>query len=93
MSDQEAPASWLVQVTFLAPLAPTAEGDQWRGAIAWGAPSFKNFNVAVANATKAIEATTRHLADAEKLETRIVRGLSPEDIATPGLRPEEVRPA
>jgi len=55
-----------------------------------GAPSFKYFNVAIAAAAKAIEATTQHLADTEDRETSVVRALSSEEIALLRLKPGEV---
>jgi hypothetical protein len=58
-----------------------------------GAPSFKYFNVAIAAAGKAIEATSKHLADAEDRETSVVRPLSLAEIAALGLKPGDVVPA
>jgi hypothetical protein len=64
-----------------------------------GAPSFRYFNVAIAGANNAVEATARHLAKGEaKAETKdgemcVVRGLSSEEIAVLSLSAGEVRAA
>jgi hypothetical protein len=68
-----------------------------------GAPSFRYFNVAIAGANNAVEATAKHLAKGEakgeaKAETKdgemcVVRGLSSEEIAVLSLSAGEVRAA
>jgi len=59
------------------------------------APSFKYFNVAIAVAEKAIEATTKHLAKANAAEGEMsaIRRLSSGEIAALGLKTGDVRPA
>jgi hypothetical protein len=49
--------------------------------------------VAIATAGKAIEATSKYLADAEDRETSVVRALSLAEIAALGLKPGDVVPA
>jgi hypothetical protein len=96
MNQKAPPAGWVVQVTVPAPIAPPrADGTRWIGAVALSAPSFQYFNVAIAAANSAVEATTKHLAKAEAPggETRVVRGLSPQEIAALSLKAGEVRPA
>jgi hypothetical protein len=60
-----------------------------------GPPSFKYFNVAIADADTATEATRKHLATAEvdDREMRVVRRLSSGEIAALSLKPGEVKPA
>ena len=61
------------------------------------APSFKYYNVAIANADKAVEATTKNLAkisaDAGDDDPRTVRELSSPEITALGLKAAEVKPA
>jgi hypothetical protein len=92
MSDKESPAGWVVQVTI--PGQPSSERSPSRTlSTLLGAPSFKYFNVAVAAAEAAIEATTKHLADPERRETSAVRALSSREIAALGLTAGDVEPA
>ena len=96
MTDKARPAGWVVQVIIpTKPEQSALPGARWRGvgAALLGAPTFKYFNVAIAAAGKAIEATTKHLADPEDRETSVVRGLSSEEIAVLGLNAGEVKPA
>jgi hypothetical protein len=58
-----------------------------------GAPSFRYFNVALAAPEKAIEATRKHVAEANDEEVSAVRRLSLGEIAALGLASGEVRPA
>ena len=97
MTDETSPAGWVVQVTVPAPPSPPrADGTRWIGAVALSAPSFHYYNVAIAAANTAVEATTKHLAksdEAKGVETRVVRGLSAKEIAALSLAAGEVRPA
>jgi hypothetical protein len=58
-----------------------------------GPPSFKYFNVAIATAEAAAEATTNYLDDPERLEISVVRALSLREIAALGLAAGDVKPA
>jgi hypothetical protein len=60
-----------------------------------GAPSFLYFNVAIADAHKAAEATGKHLAipDGDDRKIHAVRSLSVAEIAALNLNPGEVKPA
>ena len=79
-----------VLAVFAAPLAlPMPPGVS----AILGAPSFKYFNVAIAAAGKAVEATTDHLADAQARDTCVVRSLSVKEMAALGLSPGDVAPA
>jgi hypothetical protein len=77
MTDKASPAGWVVQVTI--PTKPDIRMDDapWRPPImVAGAPSFQYFNVAIAVPDKAIEATTKHLAnsrEAKNWEMSVVR--------------------
>jgi hypothetical protein len=96
MNQKTSPAGWVVQVTVPAPPSPPrADGTRWIGAVALSAPSFHYYNVAIAAANTAVEATTKHLAksEAKGVETRVVRGLSAKEIAALSLQAGEVRPA
>ena len=79
------------------PSPPRADGTRWIGAVALSAPSFQYFNVAIAVANTAIEATSKHLAKAKAEgkdgELSVVRGLSSAEIAALSLKAGEVRPA
>jgi hypothetical protein len=60
------------------------------------APSFEYFNVAIAAPAKAMEATTKHLAEGAKPksgEMSVVRELSSVEIAALRLKAGEVKPA
>jgi len=96
MIDKAPQTGCVVQVAV--PAEPEAKADDapWRhSATMLGAPSFKYFNVAIAAAGKAIEATTKHLAktNAKEGEVSVVRGLSSGEIAALGLQAGEVKPA
>ena len=96
MTEKAPPAGWVVQVSVPAPIAPPrADGTRWIGAVALSAPSFEYYNVAIAAANNAIEATTKHLAKVEARdgEMSVVRGLSSAEIAALKLKAGEVRPA
>ena len=91
MTDKASPAGWVVQVIIPAPLSPSSV--RWVGPVALGAPSFQYFNVAIADARKAVEATSQHMAEAEHGETRVVRELSAREIVALSLAVGEVKPA
>jgi hypothetical protein len=93
MPDKASPAGWIVQVTVLAVVKPRAHGTYSREARLLDAPTFRYFNVAVAEAEKAVEATRKHSAGADEGETCVARRLSSEEIAALRLKPGEVRPA
>jgi hypothetical protein len=92
MKDNAKPAGWVVQVTT--PGQPSANpSPSNRFAALIGPPSFRYFNVAVANSEAAIAATTKHLADPEHPETTVVRALSLGEIAALGLSAGDVKAA
>jgi hypothetical protein len=94
MTEKATPAGWVVQVTVPAPIMPAkSEATRWLGPAVLSAPSFKYFNVAIAAANKAIEATAKHMDKAEEAEMCVVRGLSPREIAALRLAAGEVKPA
>jgi len=94
MTDKTPPAGWVVQVTVPAPIAPpSAGGTRWLGPVVLAAPSFQYFNVAIAAANKAVEATGKHLAKAKHDDTRVVRGLSAAEITALNLNAGDVKPA
>jgi hypothetical protein len=92
MSDKESPAGWVVQVTIPGQISSERSRSGYLSTLL-GAPSFKYFNVAVANAEAAMAATTKHLADPERRETSVVRALSLGEIAVLGLAAGDVKPA
>ena len=60
------------------------------------APSFEYFNVAIAAPDKAMEATTKHLAEGVEAKAgavSVVRKLSSREIAALSLKAGEVKPA
>ena len=93
MTAKSPPAGWVVQVTI--PALPTPSTTRWIGPVGLGAPSFQYFNVAIADAHKATEATGKHLAmrDDDERRIRAVRQLSVAEIAALSLNPGEVKPA
>ncbi len=97
MIDKSTPAGWVVQATIPSEPEARAADAPWRpSAMLVSAPSFKYFNVAIATADKAIEATTKYMAkDAEaKAGTMsVVRKLSAAEIAALSLKAGEVKPA
>ena len=98
MTAKASPEGWVVQVTVPAPpTPPSADSTRWIGPNLLGAPSFHYYNVAIADPSKAIEATTKYLAkakaDADEIKATTVRGLSSAEVATLGLKTGEVKPA
>ena len=97
MSDKASPAGWVVQVTIPAPApAPLApQSTRWIGKAVLDAPSFKYFNVAISTPSKAVEATSRHLAGDGAVDehTRVVRELSAKEVDALSLQAGEVKPA
>ena len=93
MTDKAPPAGWVVQVTV--PALSTPSTASWLGPVSLGAPSFRYFNVAIADAQKAIEATGKHLAMADDDDRKLhaVRRLSVAELAALSLNPREVKPA
>jgi hypothetical protein len=92
MTEKISPAGWVVQV--LTPgkpsLIPSASGRLYD---LLGPPSFEYFNVAIGAPAKAVEATTKQLAEGRDRETRVVRALSSEEIAALSLKAGQVVPA
>ena len=93
MTDKAPPAGWVVQVIIPAVPAEPGTPGALRGLISVAAPSFKYFNVAIAGPSKAMEATTKHAAEAKHREVSVVRALSSEEIAELRLKDGEVKPA
>ena len=94
MTEKASPVGWVIQVST--PGQPSTDGARWVGGhVLLGAPSFKYFNVAMADPDKATEATTKYLAKADAVdgETRAVRELSSAEIGALGLKAGEVKPA
>ena len=97
MIDKASPAGWVVQASF--PTEPEARAPDapWRhAAFLVGAPSFKYFNVAIAAADKAVEATAKYLAGSPEVkggEMSVARKLSAGEIAALKLKAGEVKPA
>ena len=92
MTEQAAETGWVVQVTVPAP--PQISNSKWRGESARNAPTFQYFNVAIADAVKAVAATAKHLAGPdENREMRVVRGLSLGEVAALSLTAGQVKPA
>jgi hypothetical protein len=98
MTEKAPPAGWVVQVTVVAPLIqPKPDAVRWLGPAVKDAPSFQYFNVAIAAADNAVEATKKLMAKADALamdwETGVVRGLSSAEILSLGLKAGDVVPA
>ena len=98
MTEKAPPAGWVVQVTVATPLTqPKPDAVRWLGPAVKDAPSFQYFNVAIAAADKAVEATKKLMAKADALamdwETGVVRGLSSAEIVSLGLKAGDVVPA
>jgi hypothetical protein len=92
MNENTPPAGWVVQV--ITPGQPSQRQSAFnRFAGLLGPPSFKYFNVAIANAEAAAVATTNYLDDPERLEISVVRALSLGEIAALGLAAGDVKPA
>jgi hypothetical protein len=92
MSDKAPPAGWVVQVVIPGERSFERLPSGYLST-PLGAPTFKYFNVAVATPEAAMTATTKHMADAEDRETRVVRALSTAEIAVLGLTAGEVKSA
>jgi hypothetical protein len=96
MTDKSTPAGWVVQAAVPAVVtAPRPDAVRWIGPAMLGAPSFKYFNAAIAAPAKAIEAVTKHIADAggSEGEMSVVRGLSAAEIAALNLKAGQIKPA
>lgn len=89
MTENTSLTGWVVEVTTLGDLSGSEGRSNYFKSLR-GAPSFKYFNVAIAVASKAEEATTAHLADAPDREARAVRALSAKELASLNLRAGEV---
>jgi hypothetical protein len=94
MSDKTTPAGWVVQLTVPAPITPTrADGTPWIGPAILGAPSLLYFNVAIADAEMAVEATRKHSGSNSDVSITAVRALSAAEVASIPLSLGEVRRA
>jgi hypothetical protein len=94
MSDKTPPAGWVVQLTVPAPITPRrADGTPWIGPPILGAPSLQYFNVAIADAEMAVEATRKHSASNSDVIIGAVRALSAAEVASIPLSLGEVRRA
>jgi hypothetical protein len=78
MNDDASPAGWVVMVMRATP------GN--------GAPSYKYFNAAIADAEMAVEATKKRPDSSPSMRVQIVRRLSAEEIEKHGLTAGEVKP-
>jgi hypothetical protein len=92
MSDKASPAGWVVQVTTPGVPSPTPSATGRLSSIL-GAPSFAYFNVAIADAVKAVEATTKHLDEAEPKDACVVRRISAAELAALRLGIGDIAPA
>ena len=92
MTEQAPETGWVVEVTIPAP--PRLPNSGCRVHPGRDPPSFIYFNVAIADAVKAIAATVKHLAKSDETrEMRVVRGLSVAEIAALSLTGGQVKPA
>ena len=94
MRDETTPAGWVVQLTIPAHTTPTRpDGTPWIGPAILGAPSFQYFNVAIADAEMAMEATRKHSGSDSGVIVGVVRALSAAEVAAIPLSLGEVRRA
>jgi hypothetical protein len=94
MRGETTPAGWVVQLTIPAHASPTrADGTPWIGPAILGAPSFEYFNVAIADAEMAMEATRKHSGSDGGVIVGVVRALSAAEVASIPLSVGEVRRA
>jgi hypothetical protein len=94
MTGKTTPAGWVVELTIPAHIAPTtADGTPWIGPAILGAPSFEYFNVAIADAEMAVEATRKHSGADSGAIVAVVRALSAAEVASIPLSLGEVRRA
>jgi hypothetical protein len=94
MSDKTTPAGWVVQLTLPAPINPTrADDTPWIGPAISGAPCLQYFNVAIADAEMAVEATRKHSGIDSGVIVAAVRALSAAEVASIPLSVGEVRRA
>jgi len=94
MSDKTTPAGWVVQLTLPAHITPARpDGAPWIGPAILGAPSLQYFNVAIADAEMAVEATRKHSGSDSGVIVGVVRALSAAEVASIPLSVGEVRRA
>jgi len=94
MTGKTTPAGWVVQLTIPAHITPTrADGTSWIGPAILGAPSLQYFNVAIADAEMAVEATRKHSGSDSGVIVGVVRALSAAEVASIPLSVGEVRRA
>ena len=79
-------SGWVVQVSL-----PTGNGQQVAGGVP--SPTFQFFNVAISDAVKAVEAVRKKASVTPEVSIRVVRSLSPTEIAAIPLRAGEAKPA
>ena len=87
-------AGWVVQLTIpvhVTPIRP--DGTPWIGPSILGAPSLQYFNVAIADAEMAVEATRKHLGSDSSVIVGVVRALTAPEVASIPLSLGEVRRA
>jgi len=77
--DKASPAGWVVQI-----MTPGHAG---------AAPAFRYFNVAVADAKMAVEATAKHVTPEGEAHISPVRQLSAQEVAAIRLKAGAVKPA
>ena len=92
MRGKTTPAGWVVQLTIPVYITPT-RCTPWIGPAILGAPSFQYFNVAIADAEMAVEATRKHLGSDSDVIVGVVRALSAAEVASIPLSLGEVRRA
>jgi hypothetical protein len=89
MTTKTLAAGWVVHLTI--PGKRTERPDlPWVGAVL-SSPTFHFFNVAIGDADKAIEAARRKAGAPADALMRVVRALSPSEIAAHNLRAGEAR--
>lgn len=89
MIENTSQTGWVVEVTTQGDLSRSEGRSSYFRALR-GAPSFHYFNVAIAVASKAVEATSAYLAEDPPREARAIRVLSSEELASLNLRSGEV---
>ena len=91
MIEKASSAGWVIQVTI--PADPPQVSMPRSSSALPDAPTFKYFNVAIADGEKAIAATKKHLGESQDREVTVVRTLSSEEIAALHLKPGQVKQA
>ena len=89
MTSKISTSGWVIQVSL--PGMPTGSAQQPAGKSA--SPSFQFFNVAISDAVQAVEAVRKKAGVPAQTSIRVVRSLSPPEIAAIPLRAGEAKPA